>query len=83
MNPKIKELKDILENDALLELDETIKEVSKNQKTQEDKEELQYLKDLKKYFDEVLRAIAKNELPEKQAEDILAVLAEMQLEDDL
>lgn len=83
MNAKIKQLKDILESDALLELDETIKEVSKNVKTDDDKEELQYLKDLKKYFEEVLVAIEKDELPEKQAEDILAVLEEMQLEDEL
>ncbi|RXJ88065.1 hypothetical protein [Arcobacter sp. CECT 8985] len=83
MNAKIKQLKDILEDDALLELDETIKEVSKNIKTEDDKEELQYLKDLKKYFEEVLVAISKDELEVEQAEDILAVLNEMQLEDDI
>ncbi|AXH09545.1 hypothetical protein CP960_01385 [Malaciobacter halophilus] len=82
MTAKIKELKDLLEDDALLELDETIKEVSQNIKNDDDKEELQYLKDLKKYFEEVLRVIAKDELTEEQAVEILAVLEEMQLQDE-
>ncbi|PHO10206.1 MULTISPECIES: hypothetical protein [Malaciobacter] len=82
MTTKIKELKDLLEDDALLELDETIIEVSKNIKNDEDKEELQYLKDLKKYFEETLRAIAKDELTQEQAVEILAVLEEMQLHEE-
>ncbi|RYA23782.1 hypothetical protein CRU96_05960 [Malaciobacter halophilus] len=82
MTAKIKELKDLLEDDALLELDETIIEVSKNIKNDEDKEELQYLKDLKKYFEETLRAITKDELTQEQAVEILAVLEEMQLHEE-
>ncbi|AXH14873.1 hypothetical protein CRU99_01865 [Malaciobacter mytili] len=82
MNSKIEELKQLLENDVLVELIESIEEVEDQVTTEEDKEELQYLKDLKRYFDETLKAIEEDKLSIQQAEDILAALENMKNEDD-
>lgn len=82
MNLKIEKLKELLETDVLIELEENIEELEEQVKTKEDKEELQYLKDLKKYFDETLKAIENNNLSVQQAEDILAALEDMKNEDE-
>ncbi len=82
MNLKIEKLKDLLENDVLIELEESIEELEEQAKTNEDKEELQYLKDLKRYFDETLKAIENNNLSIQQAEDILAALEDMKNNDE-
>ncbi len=82
MNLKIEKLKDLLEKDVLIELEESIEELEEQAKTNEDKEELQYLKDLKRYFDETLKAIENNNLSIQQAEDILAALEDMKNNDE-
>lgn len=82
MNLKIEKLKELLETDVLIELEENIEELEEQVKTKEDKEELQYLKDLKKYFDETLKAIENNNLSVQQAEDILIALEDMKNEDE-
>ena len=80
---KIKELEELLKNDVLVELEATIKEMEENgakKKTKAQKEEINYLKDVKKYFDEVIDDIKADKLSKNDAIDILEGLEDMRAE---
>ena len=80
----IKELKELLENDILLEVNENINElkdeISKTKKNKSLKEELKYMEEVKLYFDEVLLDIKNNTLTNQQALDILEGLDDMRVD---
>ena len=79
----VKELENLLKNDVLIEVNENIKEIEtqlakKKKKALQD--ELDYMKQVKLYFDEVLIDIEKNILTQEQALDILEGLEDMKAE---
>lgn len=79
----IKELKELLQNDVLVEVNDNIKEIENElakKKNKALKEELEYMKQVKLYFDEVLVDIEKNILTQDQAVDILEGLEDMKAE---
>lgn len=81
---KIKELETLLREDVLIEVAQDIKELEeqlakkKNSKTLQ--EELDYMKQVKLYFDEVILDIEHNNLKEQDAIDILEGLEDMKAE---
>ncbi|RXJ54109.1 hypothetical protein [Candidatus Marinarcus aquaticus] len=81
---KIKELETLLKEDVLIEVAQDIKELEeqlakkKNSKTLQ--EELDYMKQVKLYFDEVILDIEHNNLKEQDAIDILEGLEDMRAE---
>jgi Fe2+ transport system protein B len=83
---KIKELEEILKSDVLLEVNEEIAElnklISKQKNSNGLKEELTYMEDVKKYYDEVLAFIEKNKLTEEEAGKILEDLEDMRDDED-
>jgi len=83
---KIKELEEILKSDVLVEVNEEIKAINKlisKEKNNEDlKQELDYIEDVKKYYDEVLAFIANGKLKEEEAIQILEDLEDMRAEND-
>lgn len=80
----IKQLEELLKTDVLVEVNNNIQELKtelekfKNNKVL--KEELRYMNDVKRYFDEVLVDIGNNTLTEEQALDILEGLEDMKVE---
>lgn len=79
----IKELEKLLKTDVLLEVEENIKEIENEiskKKTKALKEELNYMKQVKLYFDEVLIDIENNTLTQDQACDILEGLEDMKID---
>jgi hypothetical protein len=87
MNP-IQQLETLLKTDVLVEVSEEIqalKQKLEKKETKALKEELNYLQQVKQYFDEVLEDIRLGNLKEKDAQDILESLEEMRAdnEDDL
>lgn len=80
----IKELKELLEKDILIEVNQEIKEIeeklSLKKNNKQLKEELNYIKQVKLYFDEVIIDINSNILTEEQALDILEGLEDMRVE---
>lgn len=83
---KIKELEELLKNDVLIEVNEEIdalnKLLSKEKNNQNLKIELEYMLDVKKFYDEVLIHIEKNILKEEEAINILADLEDMRADDE-
>ena len=83
---KIKELEKLLRTDVLVEVNQEIKAleelVLKNKKNEDYKIELEYLTDVKKYYDEVLLYIEKNKLTEEEAIELLEDLENMRIDDD-
>ena len=83
---KIKELEELLKNDVLIEVNEEIdalnKLLSKEKNNQNLKIELEYMLDVKKFYDEVLLHIEKNILKEEEAINILADLEDMRADDE-
>jgi len=79
---EIKQLEELLTTDVLVELTETIKELEEGskKKTKAQKEEINYLKDVKKYFDEVIDDIKADKLSKNDAIDILEGLEDMRAE---
>lgn len=81
---KIKELETLLKNDVLVEVAQNIKELeeqlSKKKNSKTVQEELDYMKQVKLYFDEVILDIENNNLKEKDAIDILEGLEDMKAE---
>lgn len=77
----IKNLKELLESDVLLELEETINElnyqITQTKKNKPLKEELQYMQQVKAYFNEVIEDIKNNSITQEQALDILEGLEDM------
>jgi len=82
---KIKELEELLKKDIMVELEESIEElVSKIKKKKNDnalKDEVKYMRDVQKYFDDVLVDIDKNILSEEDANEILEALEDMKVDD--
>ena len=79
----IKELEKLLKDDVLVEVNEDIKELEeqlKKKKNKALKEELEYMLQVKLYFDEVLLDIKNNTLSQDQALDILEGLEDMKIE---
>lgn len=83
---KIKELEVLLKTDVLVEVNEEIKALEKlvlKEKNNKDlKIELEYMEDVKKFYDEVLVHIEKNILKEEEAINILADLEDMRIDDE-
>ncbi|WP_072682647.1 hypothetical protein [Arcobacter sp. LA11] len=81
---KVKELEELLKKDIMVELEESIEElVSKIKKKKNDKalkDEVKYMRDVQKYFDDVLADIDKNILTEEDAIEILDALEDMKVE---
>ncbi len=84
---KIKQLEELLKTDVLIEVNEDIKELEENLKNKKNnkkiKEELDYMKQVKLYFDEVLVDINNGSITQKQAEDILEGLEDMRIENQI
>ncbi|QKE28531.1 hypothetical protein AACT_1359 [Arcobacter acticola] len=82
----IKELEKILKTEVLIQVNEEIKTIEKfisKQKDSEDlKTHLEYMLDVKKYYDEVLIHIEKNILSEEDAVKILQDLEDMSDDED-
>ena len=82
----IKELEKILKTEVLIQEKEEIKTIEKfisKQKDSEDlKTHLEYMLDVKKYYDEVLIHIEKNILSEEDAVKILQDLEDMSDDED-
>jgi hypothetical protein len=78
---KIEELKNILIDGVLPELNSEIDALEKliNKKNSKDLiEELNYLKDVKRFYDEALRLINENKLSVQEAQNILLDLEDME-----
>mgnify|MGYP003571694254 CR=1 FL=1 len=80
----IKKLHELLTTDVLVEVNETIKEIEEyivqNKKNKNEKEELIYMKEVQKYFNEVIEDIKLNKLTQEQALDILEGLEDMRMD---
>ena len=78
---KIEELEKLLKTEVLIQVNEEIKTIKKligKQKNNEDLEiELDYILDVKKYYDEVITHIEKKILKEEDAVKILQDLEDM------
>lgn len=83
---KIEELEKLLRTDVLVEVNEEIqaldKLISKNKDNEDYKIELDYMLDVKKFYDEVLLHIERNQLSLEDAVNILQDLEDMRAEDD-
>ncbi|MGD9624675.1 MAG: hypothetical protein AB7U51_08450 [Arcobacter sp.] len=83
---KIEELEKLLKTDVLVEVNEEIqaldKLISKNKDNEDYKIELDYMLDVKKFYDEVLLHIERNQLSLEDAVNILQDLEDMRAEDD-
>ena len=79
----IKELETLIKDDILIEINENIKdfeeELSKK-KSKSVQEELEYISQVKKYFEEVLLDIENSTITQDQALDILEGLEDMKTE---
>lgn len=79
----IKDLENLLKTDILIEVNNDIKELQKELEKKKKKalnEELEYMLQVKQYFDEVLLDIENNSITQEQALDILEGLEEMKVE---
>ena len=83
---KIEKLEQLLKNDVLVEVNNEIKSIekliSKQKNNDELKIELDYMVDVKKYYDEVLVHIEKNLLKEEEAIQILEDLEDMRADEE-
>ncbi len=83
---KIKELETILKTDVLIEVEEEIKAINelllKNKDNKNLKIELEYMQDVKKFYDEALNHIEKGILSEEDASNILLDLEDMREDED-
>lgn len=83
---KIKELEELLKNDVLVEVNEEITAIEKlldsNNDNKNLKIELEYMKDVKKFYDEALNHIEKGILSEEEANNILLDLEDMKADDE-
>ncbi len=83
---KIKELETLLKTDVLIEVEEEIvaieKLLEKNSDNKNLKIELEYMQDVKKFYNEALNQIDKNLLSEEEASNILLDLEDMREDED-
>jgi len=79
----IEKLEKVLKEEFIPELDESLVELANITQswkaTTEDKEEFEDLKEMKKYFDNVLEDIENKKLTEEDALEIIEVLDDMRL----
>ena len=82
----IKKLEKLLRTDVLVEINAEVKALNKLLSKEKNNEELQveldYMLDVKKYYDEVILHIEKNILTEEDAINILADLEDMRADDE-
>lgn len=80
----IKKLETLVKTDIMPEVKETIaeleEEIKRVKKNKDLKEELDYMREIRKYFNEVLLDIDNNSITEDQALDILEGLEDMRAE---
>lgn len=79
----IKQLEELVKEDVLVEVNENIREIRaelSKKSTNDLKEELEYMKQIKQYFDEVLTDIANNTISQEEALDIIEGLEDMRAE---
>lgn len=80
----IKQLEKLLKEDVLLEVEENITQINtmleKKKSNKQLKDELIYMKEVKKYFDEVINDINNKSITQEQALDILEGLEDMKVE---
>lgn len=79
----IQQLKNLVKDDVLLEVNENIQEIRNElskKSTNDLKEELEYMKQIKQYFDEVIADIENNTISEEEALDIIEGLEDMRAE---
>lgn len=83
---KIKELETLLKTDVLVEVDEEIVAIEKLLKENGDnknlKIELEYMQDVRKFYNEALSQIEKGQLSEEEANNILLDLDDMRADDE-
>ncbi|KLD96131.1 hypothetical protein [Aliarcobacter butzleri] len=82
---KIKELEKILKTDVLIEVQAEIDALEKliTKKTSTDLEnELEYMLDIKKFYNEALALIEKGKLTQEEATNILLDLEDMRADDE-
>ena len=82
---KIKELEKILKTDVLIEVQAEIEALEKliAKKTSTDLEnELEYMLDIKKFYNEALALIEKGKLTQEEATNILLDLEDMRADDE-
>lgn len=79
---KITELKKLLEDEVLLEVQSNIKELTQLKQNKQTQEELLYMQNVEKYFNEVLLDIENSTLMQQDAIDILESLEEMKIENE-
>lgn len=83
---KIKELETLLKTDVLVEVDEEIVAIEKLLKENSDnknlKIELEYMQDVRKFYNEALSQIEKGQLSEEEANNILLDLDDMRTDDE-
>lgn len=83
---KIKELETLLKTDVLIEVEEEIVAIEKlleeNSDNKNLKIELEYMQDVKKFYNEALNQIDKNLLSEEEASNILLDLEDMREDED-
>lgn len=80
----IKKLETLVKTDIMPEVKETIaeleEEIKRVKKNKDLKEELDYMREIRKYFNEVLLDVDNNSITEEQALDILEGLEDMRAE---
>lgn len=80
----VEKLEKILKEEFIPELDESLLELANITQswkaTSDDKEEFEDLKEMKKFFDNVVEDLEKNDINEKEALEIIQALDEMRLE---
>ena len=78
---KIEELEKLLKEDIMCELEESIEElvsqIKKKKNNKDLKDEVKYLREVQKYFDDVLVDIDKKILTNEDAEEIMEALQDM------
>ena len=83
---KIEELETLLKTDVLVEVDEEIVAIEKLLKENGDnknlKIELEYMQDVRKFYNEALSQIEKGQLSEEEANNILLDLDDMRADDE-
>ena len=83
---KIKELETLLKTDVLVEVEEEIVAIEKLLKENSDnknlKIELEYMQDVRKFYNEALSQIEKRQLSEEEANNILLDLDDMRADDE-
>lgn len=82
---KVKEIETLLKTDVLVEVDNEIQALEKLLQKGKNKDlqiELEYYKDIKKFYNEALSLIKANQLSEKEANNLLLDLEDMRIDED-